>query len=49
MANMGVLLHWIQANSFELVVRQNHWHPQATIGIQDRGESRGAIGPIVPP
>jgi len=21
---MGVLLHWIQANSFEFVVRQNH-------------------------
>jgi len=30
---MGVLLHWIQANSFELVVRQNH-------GRQNRGESR---------
>jgi len=25
---MGVLLHWTQANSFELVVRQNHGRRQ---------------------
>jgi len=25
---MGVLLHWTQANSFELVVHQSHGRPQ---------------------
>jgi len=25
---MGTLLHWSQANSFELVVRQNHGRPR---------------------
>jgi len=34
---MGVFLHWTQANSFELVVRQNHGGPQ---GRQNRGETR---------
>jgi len=34
---MGVLLHETQANSFELVVRQNHGRPQ---GRQNRGETR---------
>jgi len=34
---MGALLHWTQANSFELVVRQSHGRPQ---GRQNRGESR---------
>jgi len=33
---MGVLLHWTQANSFELVVCQSHGRPQ---GRQNRGES----------
>ena len=28
MTIVGALLHWTQANSFELVVRQNHGHPQ---------------------
>jgi len=28
MTIMGVLLHWTQANSFELVVRQSHGRPQ---------------------
>jgi len=32
---MGVLLHWTQANSFELVVRQSHGRPQ---GRHNRGE-----------
>ena len=32
---MGVLIHWTQANIFELVVRQNHGCPQ---GGQDRGD-----------
>jgi len=35
--SMGVLLHWTQANCFELVVRQSHGRPQ---GRQNRGESR---------
>jgi len=34
---MGVPLHWTQANSFELVVRQSHGRPH---GRQTRGESR---------
>jgi len=34
---VGVLLHWTQANSFELVVCQIHGRPQ---GRQNRGESR---------
>jgi len=33
---MSVLLHWTQANSFELVVRQCHGRPQ---GRQNKGES----------
>ena len=33
---IGVLLHWTQPNSFELVVRQSHGRPQ---GRQNRGES----------
>jgi len=33
---VGLLSHWTQANSFELVVRQSHWRPQ---GRQYRGES----------
>ena len=28
MTIMGVLLHWSQANSFELMVRQNHGRAQ---------------------
>jgi len=28
MTIMGALLHWTQANSFELVVRQSHGRPQ---------------------
>jgi len=28
---MGVHLHWTQANSFELVVRQSHGRPQGRI------------------
>jgi len=27
---IGVLLHWTQANSFELVVRRNHGRPQGS-------------------
>ena len=27
MTIMGALLHWTQANNFELVVRQNHGRP----------------------
>jgi len=42
MTIMGVLLHWSQANSFELVLRQNHWRPQED---QDRGESSGSMAP----
>jgi len=34
---VGVLLHWTQANSFELVVRQSHGRPQER---QNSGESR---------
>ena len=33
---MRVLLHWTQANSFELVKRQSHGRPH---GRQNRGES----------
>jgi len=43
---IDVLLHWIQANRFKLVVRQNHGRPQER---QSKGESRGAIEAIVPP
>jgi len=32
---MGVLLHWTQPNSFELVVRQSNGRPQ---GRQNRGD-----------
>jgi len=32
---MGALLHWTQANSFQLVVRQTHGRPQ---GRQNRGD-----------
>jgi len=43
---IGVLIHWTQANSFELVVVK-------TTGVrrvrQSKGESRGAIEAIVPP
>jgi len=42
----GCVLHWTQANSFELMERQNHWRPQ---GGQDKGESRGAIAPHLKP
>jgi len=39
---MGVLLHWTQTNSFELVVRQSHGRLQ---GRQNKGESwRGDWG-----
>ena len=37
---MGVLSHWSQASSFELVVRQSHGRPQ---GRHNRGESRGRL------
>ena len=43
---IGVLLHWTQASSFELVVRQNHGRPK---GASSKGESRGSIEAIVPP
>ena len=39
---VGVLLHWTQANSFELVVRQRHERPQRRI-------QEGAIEAIVHP
>jgi len=40
---MGLLLHWTQANSFELVVRESNGRPQ---GHQNRGESRrGDLSP----
>jgi len=42
---MGVLLHWTQASSSELVVRQSHGRPQ---GGQNRGES-WRVEAITPP
>jgi len=40
---MGVILHWTQANSFELMVRQSRGRPQ---GRQNRSESwRGDRSP----
>ena len=41
MTTMCALLHWTQANSFELVVRQKHGRPKQG---QNRGGSRGVIG-----
>jgi len=41
-----VLLHRTQANSFELVVRQNHGRPQ---GASKQGRIQGAIEAIFPP
>jgi len=35
---IGVLLHWTQANSFELVVRQNHGRQQ---GASKQGRIQG--------
>jgi len=43
---VGVLSHWTQANSFELVVRQNHGRPQ---GASKQGRIQGGIEAIVPP
>ena len=43
---IGMLLHWTQANSFELVVRQSHGRPQE---CQNRGEStKGYWGDRIP-
>jgi len=39
---IGVLLHWTQANSFELPVRQNHGRPQEP---SKQGRIEGAIVP----
>jgi len=45
MTGMGVLLHWTQANSFELVERQNHWRPQ---GVETGANTRGEIALLKP-
>ena len=43
---MGVLLHWTQVNSFELVVRQNHGRPQ---GASKQGLIQGGSTEAIVP
>jgi len=42
---MGVHLHWTQANSFELVERQNRWQPQE---VRTRANPEGQLDPPKP-